>query len=202
MRKASTKRKSKETDISCRLILEDASTITIATPINFLNHMLETFAKHGNFGLLLKALGDTHIDQHHTVEDAGIALGQAFKKAIGDMQGINRAGSFAFPMDESLGIVAVDVSGRPHVVFKADFSRREIGDFDSDLTEEFFKGFANGLGANIAIYVPYGKNDHHKLEAIFKAFERALQNAVDVDEKREGVTSTKDVIDFIDHDSP
>lgn len=202
MRTAQTARTSRETDIFCNLTLEGRGVSKITTPIGFLSHMLEAFSKHGVFDLNLSVKGDMEVDQHHTVEDTGIVLGQTFKKSLGDMKGINRAGSFAFPMDESLGIVAVDIAGRSHVTFNVTFSHECIGELNTDLIQEFFEGFATGLGANIAVYVPYGRDDHHKTEAIFKAFGRSLQEAVDANPRRKGtVTSTKDIIDFVDHES-
>lgn len=202
MRTSQITRSSRETTIVCDLSIEGSGKSDISTPIGFLSHMLEAFNKHGAFDLKIKVEGDLDVDQHHTVEDTGIVLGQAFKKALGDMKGINRAGSFAFPMDESLGIVAVDIAGRSHVIFNATFSRERIGELDTHLIQEFFEGFAIGLGANIAIYVPYGRDDHHKTEAVFKSFARALQEAVEIHPRRKGsVTSTKDIIDFVEHES-
>jgi imidazoleglycerol-phosphate dehydratase len=199
MRVAKTERKTKETDISINLEIEGKGDRDIKTPIGFLNHMLEGFTKHGLFNLTIKAKGDLEIDQHHTVEDLGIVLGETFKKALGNMKGIARAGSFAFPMDESLGIVAVDISGRSYLVFKAKFQRRMCGDLDTDIVEDFFRGFSMGLGANIAVYVPYGRNDHHKLEAIFKALGKSMSIACTIQERaKDEIPSTKEFIDFIE----
>ena len=174
MRKAKLERKSKESGIGLELDIDGKGKYKIRTPIKFLNHMLENFSKHGTFDLEVSAKGDIEVDQHHTVEDLGILLGQSVKKALGDKKGINRAGFFAFPMDESLGIVSIDLSGRPCLVFRAKFKRKKIGDLDSDCIKEFFSGFSMGAGCNLAVYVPYGENDHHKAEAIFKAFGKAL----------------------------
>jgi len=196
MRKVKLSRKSKETDISIILIIDGSGKYTINTPIKFFNHMLEVFSKHGVFDLDLKANGDIEVDQHHTIEDIGMLLGQAFKKALGNKKGINRAGFFAFPMDESLGIVSVDLSGRPYLVFKAKFKRNFIGDLDSECIEEFFKGFSMGAGCNLAIFVPYGNNDHHKIESIFKAFGKAMQMACSKDKRLKGqIPTTKGILD-------
>ncbi|MFW5746536.1 MAG: imidazoleglycerol-phosphate dehydratase HisB [Nanoarchaeota archaeon] len=199
MRKGREERTSEETEITINLLIEGKGEAQMQTPIQFLNHMLAGFTKHGLFNIEIHAKGDLEIDQHHTIEDLGIVLGKTFKKALHDMKGINRAGSFAFPMDESLGIVAVDISGRPHCVFKAKFQRRMCGDLDTDLVEDFFAGFSMGCNCNIAIYVPYGRNDHHKLEAIFKAFGKSMKMACEIQDRAKNVTpSTKGVIDFVE----
>jgi imidazoleglycerol-phosphate dehydratase len=198
MRKASVKRKSNETQINVKLSIEGKGKYKIQTPINFFTHLLENFSKHGLFDLILAAKGDVKVDQHHVVEDTGMVLGQAFKKALGNMKGIQRAGFFAFPMDEALGIVAVDIGGRPFVVFNAKFKKQRIGDFEADLAEEFLNGFSRGLRCNIAVYVPYGKNDHHKIEAVFKAFGKAMQMACSINKRAKGnVPSTKKLIDMM-----
>ncbi len=197
MRRSTSKRDTKETQIEIKLKIDGTGKYLIKTPIAFLSHMLENFSKHGMFDLTLRVKGDVAVDQHHTVEDIGIILGQSFKKALKTAKGINRTGSFAFPMDDSLGIVAVDLSGRPLAVVKSKFKRRLCGDFDTDLLEDFFQGFSAGLGCNVAVYVPYGRNDHHKIEAVFKAFGKALDMACQVNKRlRNRVLSTKEVIDM------
>ena len=196
MRTASTHRASEETDITVNVNVEGVGKAVVAVPSAFLKHMLEGFAKHGGFDLTITAKGDTHIDQHHTLEDLGMVLGSTFRKALGEKKGINRAGFFAFPMDEALGLVAIDLSGRPYLIFKADFKRQMIGDLESDSVREFFSGFSMGCGCNLTIIVPYGENDHHKLEALFKAFGKALQMACSTNERlKEYIPSTKGVLD-------
>lgn len=195
-RMATIERRTNETMITVALKIDGNGTYTVATGIGFFNHMLEAFTKHGLFDISINAKGDLEIDQHHTVEDIGIVLGQAFKKALGDKKGINRAGYFVFPMDEALAVVAVDISGRPYLQFDATCKRRFCGDFDSDLLEDFFEGFAVNLGANVVVRMPYGRSDHHKIEAIFKAFAKAMKMACSI-EKRAANTlpSTKGVIE-------
>lgn len=196
MRSANPKRKSFETDIKINLNLDGKGNSKISTTIDFLDHMLTGFAKHGAFDLEISAKGDTEIDQHHLQEDLGMLLGKAFKDAIGDKKGINRAGFFAFPMDESLSIVSVDLSGRPYLVYKTEFKRQFAGDLDTDCLREFFSGFSMGCGCNIAIYIPYGENNHHKIESIFKSFGKALKMAISIDEKlKEYIPSSKGILD-------
>ena len=196
MRKTKIGRKTKETEISVRLDIDGKSVYKIKTPIAFFTHMLECFARQGIFDLVMKVEGDINVDQHHTVEDSGIALGTAFKKALGDKKGINRAGFFVYPMDEALAVVAVDISGRPYLQFDAKFKRRFCGSFDTDLLEDFFYGFASSLGANIVVRMPYGRSDHHKIEAIFKAFGKAMKIACSKDKRILGkIPSTKGVIE-------
>jgi len=196
MRKVKLSRKSRETEIKISLKIDGSGKYKIKTPINFLTHMLEGFAKHGMFDLEISAKGDIDIDQHHTVEDLGMQLGQAFKNSLGNKKGINRAGFFAFPMDDSLGIVSVDLSGRPYLVFKTKFKKRTMGDLDSECVKEFFSGFSMGCGCNLAVYVPYGDNDHHKVEAVFKAFGKAMNSACSKNKKlKEIVLSTKGILD-------
>ncbi len=200
MRRARIERKTKETNISVSLDIDGKGEYEIMTPIPFFTVMLESFSKHGLFNISMRVEGDIEVDQHHTVEDCGIVLGSAFKKALGDKRGINRAGYFAFPMDESLAIVAVDISGRPYVKFSAKFRRRFCGDLDTDVIEEFFYGFSISLGANISVQVPYGRSDHHKTEAIFKAFGKAMKMACSKDPKAaDSIPSTKGVIDDSDN---
>ena len=195
-RTAKIERKTKETRISMELNIDGNGNYEIETPIGFLTHMLEGFSKWGTFDLKMRAAGDIEVDQHHTVEDIGIVLGQAFDQALGDRKGINRAGFFALPMDEALAIVAVDISGRPYLNFECEFKRRECGGLDTDLIQDLFQGFANSLKATIAVKVPDGRSDHHKLEAVFKAFGKAMRMACSKDPKMIGdIPSTKGVID-------
>ncbi len=176
-RKANISRKTKETDITALLLL-DGGEVRINTGIGFLDHMLTALAVHGGFGLLLDAKGDLHVDGHHTVEDVGIVLGMAFKEALGCKGGIMRYGSAFIPMDESLGFCAVDISGRPFLVFNAQFTNERVGEFDTCLTEEFMRAFAFNAGITLHLRVEYGANDHHKIEALFKALAYALKAAV------------------------
>jgi imidazoleglycerol-phosphate dehydratase len=192
-RKALIHRKTKETDIRMELNLDGTGRSRISTPILFLNHMLENFAKHGSFNLVVRAKGDVEVDQHHTVEDLGIVLGEAFKKALGNKRGFNRAGYFVFPMDEVLSVVAVDISGRSYLNFDTNFVKEKIGDLDTDLIKEFFLGFSRALGATTHIRMLYGENDHHKVESIFKGFSKAMKMACQKDIKN-GIPSTKGVI--------
>jgi len=177
MRRAVIDRRTTETQISLALTLEGKGQYRIATGIRFLDHMLELFARHGGFNLTLKAKGDLDVDQHHTVEDLGIALGEAVTRALGDRRGINRAGYFVMPMDETLAVAAVDLGGRPHAVVDAKLTVRQVGDLQSELVHDFFEGFAIGARANVHVKVMYGRSNHHKVEAIFKAFARALRVA-------------------------
>jgi imidazoleglycerol-phosphate dehydratase len=184
-------RKTKETEISLGLNLDGSGKGELSTTIPFLDHMLDLFARHGFFNLRLKSAGDTAIDYHHLIEDVGICLGQAFKEALGDKKGINRYGFALVPMGESLCSVSIDVSGRPYLVFNADFGGRKIKDFDPLLFLEFFKSFTDHSGITLHINLHYGKNNHHKVEAIFKAFARALAQAVSINKQVRGVPSTK-----------
>lgn len=177
MKPTIVRRQTNETAVAVRLKIAGQGRYEIATPIGFLNHLLELFARHGLFDLTVDARGDLQVDQHHTVEDIGITLGQAFDRALGDRRGIARAGYFAFPMHDALAVVAVDISGRANLQFRARFRHRRIGELESDLIPEFFAGFVQGLGADIHVLMPYGKNDHHRAESIFKAFARAMQTA-------------------------
>lgn len=177
MRIAKIKRKTKETEISIKLNIDGSGKSSIKSPIGFLTHMLESFAKHGQFDIEADIKGDLDVDQHHTVEDVGIVLGESFRKALGNMDGINRAGYFVFPMDESLSVVAVDISGRPFLNFDAAFKGEKIGELQSSLIREFFKGFADSLKASVHVRMLYGGNDHHKAESIFKAFSKAMMIA-------------------------
>ena len=188
-------RKTKETRIEIKLGIYGKGISRIDTGINFFDHMLELFSKHGTFDLTIKAKGDLDVDQHHLVEDVGITLGQAFDKALGKRKGINRAGFFAMPMDETLAILAVDIGGRPYLKCDLDFKKEKIGDLDSDLVCDFFQAFSNNLKCNIQIKSWQARTDHHKLEAVFKAFGRALKMAVSKDEKlKDSIPSTKGLI--------
>lgn len=191
MRTAEIKRKTKETDISVALDL-DGGNVNIRTGIGFFDHMLTAFAVHGGFGLEVFVEGDLDVDTHHTVEDTGIALGAAFKKALGDMSGINRYGSFYIPMDESLALCALDISNRPFLVFNAEFKEERCGEYETCCTEEFFRAFAVNAGITLHLNVLYGSNSHHEIEALFKAFAHAMKIAVAP--SGGGVLSTKGVL--------
>jgi imidazoleglycerol-phosphate dehydratase len=177
MRKAALDRTTKETNISIRLQIEGKGRYKVSTGIRFFDHMLELFAHHGAFDLQLAATGDLDVDQHHTVEDVGITLGQAFAEALGDKRGILRAGYFVMPMDETLGLAAVDFSGRAAAVVDTKVRVRLVGDLQSELVPDFFDGFARGAQANVHARILYGRSNHHKIEALFKAFARALRAA-------------------------
>jgi imidazoleglycerol-phosphate dehydratase len=176
-RTAEINRKTVETQIALRLTIEGAGRYTISTGIRFLDHMLELFTRHGAFDLDLNCKGDLDVDQHHTVEDVGIALGEAFDRALGDKKGIMRAGYFLMTMDETLGIAAIDLSGRVSSVIDTKVKTRLVGDLQSELVEDFFEGFARGARANVHLKTMYGRSNHHKVEALFKAFARALRFA-------------------------
>jgi imidazoleglycerol-phosphate dehydratase len=177
VRKGVVVRETRETQIRITLGIEGKGRYEVGTGIRFFDHMLELFAKHGGFDLKLKATGDLDVDQHHTVEDVGIALGEAFAQALGTKVGINRAGYFLMPMDETLGIAAVDLSGRPHAVVDLGLKVRIVGDLQTELLHDFFEGFAQGARANVHVKVLYGRSSHHHVEAVFKAFARALRVA-------------------------
>ena len=195
MRIAKISRKTKETEIKVMINIDGKGKYKIKTPIEFFTHMLESFAKHGLFDIQLNVKGDLQVDQHHTIEDTGIVLGQAFSKALGDRKGINRAGYFIFPMDEALAIAAVDISGRPYLKFKGKMQRRFCGGFDTDLLEDFFYGFSAGLQANLAVKTEYGRSDHHKIEALFKAFAKAMKMACSKDKRAlKEMPSTKGLV--------
>ena len=191
MRTAEIKRKTKETDISVALDL-DGGNVNVRTGIGFFDHMLTAFAVHGGFGLEVFVEGDLDVDTHHTVEDTGIALGAAFKKALGDMGGIYRYGSFYIPMDESLALCALDISNRPFLVFNAEFKEERCGEYETCCTEEFFRAFAVNAGITLHLNVLYGSNSHHEIEALFKAFAHAMKIAVAP--FGGGVLSTKGVL--------
>jgi imidazoleglycerol-phosphate dehydratase len=181
MRRARIHRKTNETEIRIALTLEGHGRASIASGIRFLDHMLELLARHGAFDLDLKASGDLDVDQHHTVEDVGIALGEAFTQALGSKRGIFRAGYFVMPMDETLGVVAVDFGGRSAAVVETKVRTRLVGDLQTELVPDFFEGFARGAKANVHAKVLYGRSNHHKIEALFKAFARSLRVACSKD---------------------
>jgi len=195
MRRAALQRNTKETQIRGQLAIEGRGAYEISTGIRFLDHMLELFARHGGFDLKLIAKGDLDVDQHHTVEDAGIVLGQLFAKALGDRRGINRAGYFVLPMDETLAVVAVDLGGRPALVYRDLVKTRLVGDLQTELVEDFFGGFVNHAGANLHANVLYGRSNHHKIEAIFKCFARAMRYACSKDARlKQQLPSTKGLL--------
>ncbi|HJY08785.1 MAG TPA: imidazoleglycerol-phosphate dehydratase HisB [Bryobacteraceae bacterium] len=195
MREASIERITKETQIRGSLRIEGTGTYQISTGVRFLDHMLELFSKHGGFDLSIDAKGDLDVDQHHTVEDVGIALGDLFSKALGDRRGINRAGYFVQPMDETLAVVAVDLGGRPALVYDHQVDVVHVGDLQTELLEDFFGGFVNHAGANLHAKVMYGRSNHHKIEAIFKCFARAMRYACSTDERlKDQLPSTKGLL--------
>jgi imidazoleglycerol-phosphate dehydratase len=183
MRTATIARKTNETDIKLRLDIDGRGRYEVSTGIRFFDHMLELFARHGAFNLQLRCNGDLDVDQHHSVEDVGIALGEAFDRALGNRRGIWRAGYFLMTMDETLGLAAVDLSGRAAAVVDTKVRTRLIGDFQSELAHDFFEGFARGARANVHVKTLYGRSNHHKLEALFKAFARALRVACSRDRR-------------------
>ncbi len=177
MRRAVVTRRTTETAIRVKLALEGRGRYRVTTGIRFLDHMLELVARHGGFDLDVAARGDLEVDQHHTVEDVGIALGEAVSAALGTRRGINRAGYFVMPMDETLGVAAIDLSGRPHAVVGLTVRAARVGDLQTELVHDFFDGFALGARANVHVKVLYGRSSHHQIEAVFKAFARALRVA-------------------------
>ncbi|UFU01163.1 imidazoleglycerol-phosphate dehydratase HisB [Radiobacillus kanasensis] len=195
MRTATKSRKTNETSIEISINLDDPKEVSIETGVGFFNHMLELFARHGRIGLTVKAEGDLHIDSHHTVEDVGIVLGQLLREALGDKKQINRYGDAYVPMDESLGFVALDISGRPFLVFDASFTTPSLGNFDTELVREFLQAFAFQSGITLHAKVLYGENTHHKIESIFKALGRALSKAISINPDIKGVNSTKGLIE-------
>lgn len=192
-RYASLHRQTKETDISIELCL-DGGEIEISTGVGFFDHMLTALAVHSGFGLKVNAVGDLEVDCHHTIEDTGIVLGQAFRKALNTKQGIARYGHAFIPMDEALGFAAADISGRPFLVFQAEFPQEQVGNFDSCMTEEFFRAFAMNAGITLHLECKYGKNTHHMIEALFKAAAHALKDAAAYSGDRGGVLSSKGVL--------
>jgi imidazoleglycerol-phosphate dehydratase len=192
MRTASIHRKTNETDIQVEINLDGTGVYEISTGIGFLDHMLEQLSRHSLIDISLKALGDLHIDQHHTTEDSGIALGEAVAKALGDRRGITRYGHAYAPMDETLTRSAIDISGRPYLVWKLEFSQAKLGDFDTELFREWFHAFAGSAGITLHVETLYGRNNHHIIESAFKATARALRAAVTIDpRKADAVPSTK-----------
>jgi imidazoleglycerol-phosphate dehydratase len=195
MRSAKITRNTKETQIEAALKIEGRGKYDIKTGIRFLDHMLELFTKHGGYDLTLKAKGELDVDQHHTVEDTGIVLGQLFAQALGDRKGINRAGYFVLPMDETLALVAVDLGGRPALVYKDLVKVRIVGDLQTELVHDFFDGFVNNSGSNVHVKVMYGRSNHHKIEAIFKCFARAMKFACSKDARlKDQLPSTKGLL--------
>jgi imidazoleglycerol-phosphate dehydratase len=195
VRKAVIDRQTTETNIRLTLTVEGRGRYEVSTGIRFLDHMLELFARHGAFDLTVAAAGDLDVDQHHTVEDLGIALGEAVSKALGDRRGINRAGYFLMPMDETLGLAAIDLGGRPHAAVDLKLKVRRVGDLQAELLHDFFEGFAIGARANVHVKVLYGRSSHHHVEAVFKAFARALRVACSKDRQlARALPSTKGLI--------
>jgi len=195
VRRAVVDRRTAETRIAIALTLDGTGRYAIATGIRFLDHMLELVTRHGGFDLTLRAEGDLDVDQHHTVEDVGIALGEAVSSALGDRKGINRAGYFVMPMDETLGVAAIDLGGRPHAVVDLKLRARRVGDLQSELLVDFFSGFAQGARANVHLKVLYGRSSHHQVEALFKGFARALRMACSKDARlKRTMPSTKGLL--------
>ena len=190
-RTANVSRKTKESDITVELEIDGSGQASIQTGMPFFNHMLDSFSRHGFFNIQIAAKGDLEVDFHHTVEDVGLALGQAFKDALGDKHGIRRFGEASCPLDEALAEVVVDLSGRPYLYYNVKIRPGRVGDFDTDLPHEFYAAFANQLGMNLHIDVPRGENPHHIIEACFKAFARAMDAATQLDPRVQGVLSTK-----------
>ena len=190
-RKGKASRKTKETEITVELDLDGSGKSEIQTGIPFFNHMLEIFARHGLFDLKLIAKGDLEVDYHHTVEDVGLVLGQAFKQALGEKQGIRRFGEATIPLDEALAQAVVDLSGRPYLCYNAKVRPGKVGSFDTDLPQEFFRALANQVGMNLHVNVYQGENPHHIIEACFKAAARAMEGATRTDPRIQGVLSTK-----------
>ena len=194
-RRGTVKRETTETQIALSLTVDGQGTYAVSTGIRFFDHMLELFARHGGFDLEVKCSGDLDVDQHHTVEDVGIALGEAFQEALGDKKGIMRAGYFVMTMDETLAVAAVDLSGRVAYVVDDQVTVPVVGDFQTELVSDFFDGFARGAKANVHLKTMYGRSNHHKIEAIFKAFARAMRGACSRDERmREMLPSTKGLL--------
>jgi imidazoleglycerol-phosphate dehydratase len=192
MRKGAVKRKTKETDVEVAVDLDGTGASSISTGIGFLDHMLDLLARHSRIDVTVRAQGDLHIDHHHTTEDVGIALGQAVKQALGDMRGITRYADVHVPMDEALTRVAIDISGRPFLVFKSDFVRDKVGTFDTELVHEWFQAFAMNSGVTLHVATLYGTNDHHIAESCFKGLARALRTAIAIDQRAASeIPSTK-----------
>ena len=192
MRTGSVKRKTKETDVEVAVDLDGQGRADVSTGIGFLDHMLDLLARHSRIDITVKAKGDLHVDHHHTTEDVGIALGQSVRQALGDMKGITRYADVHMPMDEALTRVAMDISGRPFLVFKAEFVRDKVGTFDTELVQEWFQAFAMNAGITLHVATVYGTNDHHIAESCFKGLARALRAAITIDPRAAGeVPSTK-----------
>jgi imidazoleglycerol-phosphate dehydratase len=192
MRTASVRRETTETQIAVELALDGAGTYKVHTGIGFLDHMLEQLSRHSLIDLTVEAKGDLHIDQHHTTEDSALAIGEAFSKALGDRKGIQRFGTAYAPMDETLTRVAIDISGRPYLVWRTQFTQAKLGDFDTELFEHWFHSFAQAAGITLHVETLYGRNNHHIVESAFKALARALRAAIEVDpRKADQVPSTK-----------
>ena len=192
MRTGAVKRKTKETDVEVAVVLDGQGRADVSTGIGFLDHMLDLLARHSRMDITVKAKGDLHVDHHHTTEDVGIALGQSVKQALGDMKGITRYADVHMPMDEALTRVAIDISGRPFLVFKSEFVRDKVGTFDTELVQEWFQAFAMNAGLTLHVSTLYGTNDHHIAESCFKGLARALRTAVAIDPKAAGeIPSTK-----------
>jgi imidazoleglycerol-phosphate dehydratase len=195
MRRAQLERNTKETQIRGELLIDGTGQYKVTTGVRFLDHMLELFSKHGAFDLEIDARGDLDVDQHHTVEDVGIVLGDLFSKALGDRRGINRAGYFVQTMDETLAVAALDLGGRAALVYDQQVDVVHVGDLQTELLEDFFSGFANHAGANVHLKVLYGRSNHHKIEAIFKCFARAMRYACSTDERlKDQLPSTKGLL--------
>lgn len=194
MRQAKIERNTFETKIKLSLNLDTQEPVDIQTGVGFFDHMLTLFARHGRLSLVVKADGDLHVDSHHTVEDVGIALGQALRQALGDKVGINRYGTSFVPMDETLGMASLDLSGRSYLVFDSEFDNPKLGNFDTELVEEFFQALAFNVQMNLHLKILHGKNNHHKAESLFKATGRALREAVTINPEIKGVNSTKGML--------
>lgn len=195
MRTASVERSTKETQISVSLNLDGTGTYDVSTGIGFLDHMLEQLSRHSLIDLTVKAVGDLHIDFHHTTEDTGIAIGEAFAIALGDRKGITRYGAAYIPMDETLSRVALDISNRPYLIWRVDFSKPKLGDMDTELFKEWFQAFAQGAGITLHVDNLYGENNHHIVESCYKGIARALRQAIEIDpRKADEVPSTKGVL--------
>ncbi|MGB9720560.1 MAG: imidazoleglycerol-phosphate dehydratase HisB [bacterium] len=194
MRSSEIRRKTKETDIKIRLKIDGSGKSDIKSPLGFFNHILETLTRHSRFDIVARINGDIEVDQHHLVEDTGFCLGLVLNKALGEKKGINRAGFFIHPMDEALAMVAIDISGRPFLKFSGNFRSDKIGELKTDVIQDFFVGFANGCQCTMHIQLLCGRSDHHKLEVIFKAFARALNQACGINKKIKDIPSTKGVL--------
>lgn len=194
MRRHQISRETAETKIKLDFLIDGEGKANVDTGVGFLDHMLVLFCGHGLFDLDVHVDGDLEVDQHHTTEDVGIALGQAFNKSIGTKEGITRYASFSLPMDEALATVHIDISGRPHLVYNVEGLKEKVGNFDTELVQEFFQGFVNHAGVTLHINLQYGTNTHHMIEAIFKAFARALDQASTLNPRVKGIPSTKGLL--------